>query len=122
MCIWNCLRTDSTGFTYHRTDRVAPKATLETFKRLLSAVIELRNDKELIIMIDHVDQLPEETIQSMRQILQTLYEIMDSQLATKLRYLFVGEGQKQALQKIAVVDEDTEYHGKLCELLFVVLC
>ena len=113
MCISNCLRTDSAGFRYHRTDRVAPKATLEVFKRLLIAVIELRNDKELIIMIDHVDQLSGESMQSMRHMLQTLHEIMDSKLATKLRYLLVGKGQKQALQGIAVVDEDTEYHGKL---------
>ena len=113
MCLWNCLRTDSTGLIYHRTGRAAPKATLETFKRLLSAVIELRDDKELIIMIDHVDQLPGESIQSMRHMLRTLHEIMDSKLAAKLRYLFIGKGQKQALQGIAVVDEDTEYHGKL---------
>ena len=92
---------------------MAPKATLEAFKRLLSAVIELRNDKELVIMIDHVDQLPRESIQSMRHMLQTVHEIMDSQLATKIRYLLVGEGQKQALQGIFVVDEDTEYHGTL---------
>ena len=113
ICIWNCLRTDSTGFRYHRTDQVAPKATLEAFKRLLSAVIELRDDKELTIVIDHADQLPGESIQSMRKMLETLHEIMDSQLAAKLRYLLVGEGHNQALQGIVVVDEDTEYHGKL---------
>ena len=113
MCMWHCLRTDTTVFTHHRTDRVAPKATLEAFKRLLSAVIELSNNKELIIVIDHVDQLPEESTQSMRHLLQTLHESMDSKLASKLRYLLVGKGQKQALQGIAVVNEDTEYHGKL---------
>ena len=102
------MKTDSTGFRYQGTDRVAPKATLEAFKRLLSAVIELRIDKMLIIVIDHVDQLPEESIQSMKQMLQNLLEIMDSQLATKLRYLLVGEGQIKALQGIVVVDEDTE--------------
>ena len=113
MCIWDCLRIDLTVFKYHQTDRDAPKATLEAFKRLLSAVIELKNDKELVIVIDHVDQLPGESIQSMRQMLQILHGIMDTQLATKLRYLFVGKGQNQALQGIVVVDEETEYHGKL---------
>ena len=115
MCIWDCLRTDSAVFTHDQTDRVAPKATLEAFSRLLCAVIELRNDTELIIVIDHVDQLPGESIKSMRQMLQKLHEIMNNQPSSKLRYLLVGKGQNQALLGIVVVDEDTEYHGKVCE-------
>lgn len=122
MCIWDCLRTDSTVFNYRQTDPVAPNAALEAFGKLLSAVIELRNDRELIIVIDHVDQMPGEFIQSMIQMLQTLHEIMDHQLATKLRYLLVGKGQKKALQGVVVVDEDTEYHGKLYEFRSVVSC
>ena len=115
ICIWECLRTDPMVFMKNRTDHDARKAVLEAFERLLSAVIDLRKDKELIVVIDHVDQLSGESLSSMIIVLNQLREIMDLPLATKLRYLLVGKvtRENQALQGVVVIDEDTEYHGKL---------
>lgn len=112
MCIWECLFIDSMVFANRRTDRDAANAVLETFRRLLSAVIELRKNKELIVVVDHVDQLSGEPSTSLRKTLQVIQEMMDSRLATKLHYVLVGKPIREN-KGFPIVDENTEYHSKL---------
>ena len=115
MCICACLITDPMVFANRRTDRDAANAALETFRRLLNAVIELRKNKELIVVVDHVDQLSGEPLASLRTTLQVIHEMMDSRLATKLHYVLVGKPirENKALKGFAIVDDNTEYHNKL---------
>lgn len=76
MCICACSITDPLVFANRRTDRDAANAALETFRRLLSAVIELRKNKELIVVVDHVDQLSGEPLTSLTTTLQVIQDMM----------------------------------------------